>query len=104
MCIRDRGIDVTHAIDRKLDALRAELPVGYRIEVGGPVEESAKGQSSINAQMPIMVVAVLTLLMVQLQSFARVLMVVLTAPLGLIGVVAALLLFGKPFGLSLIHI
>ncbi|MEN5398658.1 efflux RND transporter permease subunit [Achromobacter xylosoxidans] len=93
-----QGIDVTHAIDRKLDALRAELPVGYRIEVGGPVEESAKGQSSINAQMPIMVVAVLTLLMVQLQSFARVLMVVLTAPLGLIGVVAALLLFGKPFG------
>ncbi|CUJ12763.1 efflux RND transporter permease subunit [Achromobacter xylosoxidans] len=93
-----QGIDVTHAIDRKLDALRAELPVGYRIEVGGPVEESAKGQSSINAQMPIMIVAVLTLLMVQLQSFARVLMVVLTAPLGLIGVVAALLLFGKPFG------
>ncbi|WP_445658378.1 efflux RND transporter permease subunit [Achromobacter sp. NCFB-sbj8-Ac1-l] len=93
-----QGIDVTHAIDKKLNALRAELPVGYRIEVGGPVEESAKGQSSINAQMPIMVVAVLTLLMVQLQSFARVLMVVLTAPLGLIGVVAALLLFGKPFG------
>ncbi|CAB3823108.1 efflux RND transporter permease subunit [Achromobacter deleyi] len=93
-----QGIDVTHAIDKKLNALRAELPVGYRIEVGGPVEESGKGQSSINAQMPIMVVAVLTLLMVQLQSFARVLMVVLTAPLGLIGVVAALLLFGKPFG------
>ena len=93
-----QGIDVTHAIDKKLNALRAELPVGYRIEVGGPVEESGKGQSSINAQMPIMVVAVLTLLMVQLQSFARVLMVVLTAPLGLIGVVPALLLFGKPFG------
>ena len=93
-----QGIDVTHAIDTKLDAIRAELPVGYRIEVGGPVEESAKGQSSINAQMPLMAVAVLTLLMVQLQSFARVLMVVLTAPLGLIGVVAALLLFGKPFG------
>ena len=93
-----QGIDVTHAIDRKLDALRAELPVGFRIEVGGPVEESAKGQTSINAQMPLMAVAVLTLLMVQLQSFSRVLMVVLTAPLGLIGVVAALLLFGKPFG------
>ncbi|MBO1018020.1 efflux RND transporter permease subunit [Achromobacter sp. SD115] len=93
-----QGIDVTHAIDAKLKTLRAELPVGYRIEVGGPVEESAKGQSSINAQMPLMAVAVLTLLMLQLQSFARVLMVVLTAPLGLIGVVAALLLFGKPFG------
>jgi len=93
-----QGIDVTRAIDKKLNTLRAELPVGFRIEVGGPVEESAKGQTSINAQMPLMAVAVLTLLMVQLQSFARVLMVVLTAPLGLIGVVAALLLFGKPFG------
>jgi len=93
-----QGIDVTRAIDARLDALRAELPVGYRIEVGGPVEESGKGQSSINAQMPLMAIAVLTLLMVQLQSFARVLMVVLTAPLGLIGVVAALLMFGKPFG------
>lgn len=93
-----QGIDVTRAIDAKLNILRAGLPVGYRIEVGGPVEESAKGQSSINAQMPLMAVAVLTLLMLQLQSFARVLMVVLTAPLGLIGVVAALLLFGKPFG------
>ncbi|MGS1006926.1 efflux RND transporter permease subunit [Achromobacter anxifer] len=93
-----QGIDVTRAIDAKLNALRAGLPVGYRVEVGGPVEESGKGQSSINAQMPLMAVAVLTLLMLQLQSFARVLMVVLTAPLGLIGVVAALLLFGKPFG------
>jgi multidrug efflux pump subunit AcrB len=93
-----QGIDVTRAIDAKLDTLRAGLPVGYRIEVGGPVEESGKGQSSINAQMPLMAIAVLTLLMVQLQSFARVLMVVLTAPLGLIGVVAALLMFGKPFG------
>jgi len=93
-----QGIDVTRAIDAKLNTLRTGLPVGYRVEVGGPVEESAKGQSSINAQMPLMAVAVLTLLMLQLQSFARVLMVVLTAPLGLIGVVAALLLFGKPFG------
>src|SRR6202022_2638715 len=53
---------------------------------------------SINVQMPLLVVAVLVLLMVQLQSFSRVLMVVLTAPLGLIGVVAALLLFRMPFG------
>ncbi|SAL83872.1 acriflavin resistance protein [Caballeronia terrestris] len=93
-----QGIDVTNAINKKLDALRPTLPVGYRIEVGGPVEENAKGQTSINAQMPIMVIVVLTLLMIQLQSFARVMMVVLTAPLGLIGVVAALLAFGKPFG------
>jgi multidrug efflux pump len=93
-----QGIDVTHAIEKKLDTLRASLPVGYRIEVGGPVEESGKGQTSINAQMPIMAIVVLTLLMIQLQSFARVMMVVLTAPLGLIGVVIALLLFNKPFG------
>ncbi|GAA4330825.1 efflux RND transporter permease subunit [Pigmentiphaga soli] len=93
-----QGIDVTGAIDRKLDAIRGTLPVGYRIEVGGPVEENAKGQSSINAQMPIMVIAVLTLLMIQLQSFARVMLVVLTAPLGMIGVVGALLLLGQPFG------
>ncbi|WP_323118682.1 efflux RND transporter permease subunit [Burkholderia alba] len=93
-----QGIDVTHAIDKSLDALRAQLPVGYRIEIGGSVEESAKAQASINAQMPLMVIAVLTLLMIQLQSFSRVLMVVLTAPLGLIGVVGTLLLFGQPFG------
>ncbi|MGG1943570.1 efflux RND transporter permease subunit [Trinickia sp. NRRL B-1857] len=93
-----QGIDVTHDLDRALAPVRASLPLGYRIEVGGSVEESAKGQSSINAQMPLMAIAVLTLLMIQLQSFARVLMVVLTAPLGLIGVVLTLLLFGKPFG------
>ena len=93
-----QGIDVTRDVDRALAPIRASLPLGYRIEVGGSVEESAKGQASINAQMPIMIIAVLVLLMIQLQSFARVLMVVLTAPLGLIGVVATLLLFGKPFG------
>ncbi len=93
-----QGIDVTHDLERKLQTLRATLPEGYRIEVGGSVEESAKGQSSIAAQLPVLVIAVLTLLMIQLQSFARVMMVVLTAPLGLIGVVLALLAFGKPFG------
>jgi multidrug efflux pump len=93
-----QGIDVTHAVDKALSQIRGTLPVGYRIEIGGSVEESGKGQTSINAQIPIMVIAVLTLLMIQLQSFARVLMVVLTAPLGLIGVVITLLLFGQPFG------
>ena len=93
-----QGIDVTNDVNRKLDALRGELPVGYRIDVGGPVEENAKAQSSISAQMPLMIIAVLLLLMVQLQSFGRTLMVVMTAPLGLIGVVGALLLFGQPFG------
>jgi multidrug efflux pump subunit AcrB len=93
-----QGIDVTMRVDKALAMLRQELPVGYSIEIGGAVEENAKAQKSINVQMPVLLVAVLVLLMVQLQSISRVLMVVLTAPLGLIGVVAALLLFQKPFG------
>ncbi|MGF6637504.1 efflux RND transporter permease subunit [Paraburkholderia sp. MM6662-R1] len=93
-----QGIDVTHDIERALAAETARLPVGYRIQVGGAVEESVKGQTSINAEMPLMIIAVLLLLMIQLKNFARTFIVVLTAPLGLIGVVAALLLFGKPFG------
>jgi multidrug efflux pump subunit AcrB len=93
-----QGIDVTHGIYARLASLRHLLPTGYRIDIGGAVEENGKAQASIIAQLPLMVIAVLTLLMLQLQSFSRVLMVVLTAPLGLIGVVPALLLFGKPFG------
>jgi multidrug efflux pump subunit AcrB len=91
-------IDVSAQLDARLDGIRARLPFGYHIAMGGSIEENGKAQGSINAQMPVMVLVVLTLLMIQLQSFSRVLMVVLTAPLGLIGVVAALLLFGKPFG------
>nr|WP_233883761.1 efflux RND transporter permease subunit [Paraburkholderia flagellata] len=93
-----QGIDVTHALDRKLESIKQALPPGYHIEVGGSVEESAKGQASIFAQLPVLAIAVLTLLMIQLQSLTRVLMVVLTAPLGLIGVVIALLVFRQPFG------
>jgi multidrug efflux pump len=93
-----QGIDVTSKVDAALAGLRKQLPVGYRVEIGGSVEESGKAQASINAQMPLLLVAVLVLLMVQLQSFSRVLLVVLTAPLGLIGVVMALLLFHMPFG------
>ena len=93
-----QGIDVTSRIDQALATLRRQLPGGYRIEIGGAVEENGKAQASIVAQMPLLVIAVLVFLMVQLQSFSRVLMVVLTAPLGLIGVVIALLLFRMPFG------
>ena len=93
-----QGIDVTNRLDRALAHLHAQLPVGYRVEIGGSVEENQKAQSSINVQMPLLVVAVFTFLMIQLQSFSRVLMVVLTAPLGLIGVVGALLAFHMPFG------
>jgi multidrug efflux pump subunit AcrB len=92
------GIDVTNAIDAKLADLRAGLPIGYRIEVGGAVENNAKAQASINVQMPVMLFVVFTLLMIQLQSFSRSVMVMLTAPLGLIGVSGALLLSHKPFG------
>jgi multidrug efflux pump subunit AcrB len=93
-----QGLDVTNAIDKQLDGIRSHLPVGYRVEVGGAVEENGKAQGSINAQMPLMVIAVLTLLMIQLQSVSRTFMVVLTAPLGLIGVIGSLLLFRQPFG------
>jgi multidrug efflux pump len=93
-----QAIDVTGRIDKALAPVRQKLPVGYRVQIGGAVEENAKAQASINAQMPVLLVAVLALLMVQLQSFSRVLIVVLTAPLGLIGVVIALLLFRMPFG------
>jgi multidrug efflux pump len=76
----------------------AGLPLGYRLEVGGAVEESSKGGSSVAAGVPLFILVVLTVLMFQLQSFSRTFLVLLTAPLGLIGVTAFLLLFGKPFG------
>ncbi|MCP3671667.1 MAG: efflux RND transporter permease subunit [Gammaproteobacteria bacterium] len=90
--------DVSRRIDPLLDQIRTDLPPGYRIEMGGTVEVSAENEEPIAAAMPIMILAVFTLLMVQLQSFQRSLMVMLTAPLGLIGVVAALLMFNAPFG------
>jgi multidrug efflux pump subunit AcrB len=89
---------VTAQIDPQLDPLRARLPPGFRIEAGGATEESAKGENSIKAVMPLMLVSVITLLMIQLQSVGRMLLVLLTAPLGLIGVALALLLFDVPFG------
>jgi len=89
---------VTAQLMPKMEELRAALPPGYRLEAGGVVEDAAKGQKSIMAGMPLFFFTVLTLLMIQLHSFQRVIMVVLTAPLGLIGVALALLVFGKPFG------
>jgi multidrug efflux pump len=90
--------DVAMAIDKQLAELRARLPVGYRIEIGGSLEESGRAQESINAGMLMMLAVVLAILMIQLQSFSRTFMVLLTAPLGLIGVALALLLFRQPFG------
>jgi len=85
-------------ISPTLDPIRAELPDGYLLEVGGTVEDSAKGQNSVNAGIPLFLVVVMTLLMIQLRSFSRMAMVFLTAPLGLIGVTLFLLVFHKPFG------
>jgi multidrug efflux pump len=89
---------VSVQLDRQFDELRAKLPSGYRIEMGGSIEESGKGEKAIAAVMPLMLVGVITLLMMQLQSISRTVMVLLTAPLGLIGVALALLVFRVPFG------
>ncbi|OEC38775.1 multidrug transporter AcrB [Pseudomonas sp. 1D4] len=85
-------------IQPTLEPIRAELPSGYLLEVGGTVEDSARGQKSVNAGVPLFIVVVLTLLMLQLKSFSRSAMVFLTAPLGLIGVTLFLLVFRQPFG------
>ncbi len=89
---------VSQQVEDKLTSLKASLPLGVNIETGGAVEESAKGGASVAAGFPLFLIAVLTILMVQLQSFSRVFLVLLTAPLGLIGVTVALLVFDKPFG------
>ncbi|RIZ66881.1 MAG: efflux RND transporter permease subunit [Methylococcales bacterium] len=89
---------VSSQIDQQLTDIKASLPTGISIETGGAVEESAKGGASVAAGFPLFLIAVLTILMMQLQSFSRVFLVILTAPLGLIGVTLALLLFDKPFG------
>ena len=89
---------VVSELNDSIEKIRADLPSGYLVEVGGTVEESARGQSSVNAGMPLFLAVVFTLLMIQLKSISRSLIVFLTAPLGLIGVVLFLLLFNKPFG------
>ncbi|WP_434458358.1 efflux RND transporter permease subunit [Stutzerimonas urumqiensis] len=85
-------------IQPTLEPIRAQLPSGYLLEAGGTVEDSARGQASVNAGIPLFVVVVLTLLMIQLRSFSRTLMVFITAPLGLIGVTLFLLILRQPFG------
>ncbi|QCO16577.1 efflux RND transporter permease subunit (plasmid) [Azospirillum brasilense] len=81
-----------------VDELRRSLPPGYSIEAGGTVENSAKGMASITAVFPIMIFVMLPILMIQLQSFQKLFLVISVAPLGLIGVVAALLPTGTPLG------
>ncbi|OWY37964.1 multidrug transporter AcrB [Xenophilus sp. AP218F] len=93
-----QGADVSAQLWPKLQQLQNGLPMGYHIEMGGTMESSGKSQRAIAAVAPLMIVVVLTLLMLQLQSFQRTLMVVLTAPLGMIGVTLTLILFQAPFG------
>jgi multidrug efflux pump len=89
---------VSAQLNPKVAELAARLPEGYRIENGGATEEAAKANASIFAVFPVMGILMLTVLMAQLQSFPRMFLVVLIAPLGLIGVVIFLLAFNAPFG------
>ena len=90
--------DVTNEIWPKLKQIRDSLEPAYRIEIGGAIEESEKGNASIFALFPVMIAAMLTLLMIQLQSFSRLALVFLTAPLGIIGASLGLNVADKPFG------
>lgn len=90
--------DVSKQIEPMLNDLRKMLPIGYSIETGGTIEESAKADAAIQSVMPVMLLLWVIFLMLQLQSFSRMFMVVLTAPLGMIGVSLALLITRAPFG------
>lgn len=93
-----RAPDVSTAIDAKLADIRAKLPEGYRIEAGGAMEDSDKAQDSITEILPLMSFLIITLLMLQLKRYRQVILALLTAPLGIIGVTASLLIFNVPFG------
>ncbi|SDS77514.1 multidrug efflux pump [Halopseudomonas litoralis] len=94
----DQPATLVQQIMPTLDPIRAELPSGYQFEVGGTVEDAGRGQQSIMDGIPLFVLVVMTLLMLQLRSISRSIMVFLTAPLGLIGVTVFLLAFREPFG------
>jgi multidrug efflux pump len=93
-----QGATVTAQVWPELQKLKARMPPGYTIEVAGAVEESSKGSGSIAAGAPLMLFIMFTLLMLQLHSFSRAVLVFLTGPLGLMGVAGALILLGRPFG------
>jgi multidrug efflux pump subunit AcrB len=89
---------VSSQIAPAVDKIRADLPVGYTIEAGGSAESSANSSAPILDAVPIMLFLMATILMMQLQKFSRLFLVVAIAPLALIGVVAALLITGRPLG------
>jgi len=90
--------DVTNEVLPKLKSIEAALPYGYRIETGGAIEESVKANSALMVVYPVMAIAMLLLLMIQLQSFSRLALVLVTAPLGVIGATGALLVSNRAFG------
>jgi multidrug efflux pump subunit AcrB len=90
--------DVSMQIDREIAGLRAKLPPGYRIDLGGSIEESNKANGALFSMFPIMILVMLTVLMAQVQSFRKMLLIFGIAPLGIIGAVASLHLFQAPFG------
>src|SRR5262249_54712034 len=89
---------VAQALQDKIGEVNRALPQGYHIALGGTVEESALSQASVAAVVPMMLLLMMIILMVQLQSFQRLFLVLSVAPLGLVGVVAALLAANKPLG------
>ena len=89
---------VVAALAPTVTKFEAGLPSGYHVAMGGTVEESAQSQASVFAVVPLMLLITVTFLMIQLQSFSRLFLVLSVAPMGLIGVVAALLLVNKPLG------
>jgi multidrug efflux pump len=89
---------IVQQLSGPVDEFKRALPAGYRIETGGPVEESVKSQGPIAAIVPLMLFVMATILMIQLQSFQRLFMVIAVAPLGLIGVIAAMLPSRSPMG------
>ncbi|MDD3266157.1 MAG: efflux RND transporter permease subunit [Burkholderiales bacterium] len=93
-----QGNDVTMDIYPKLQELEKTLPLGYHIEIGGSLESSGKAQDAINAVIPLMIITIMTLLMLQLRSFKRSMLVIATAPLGIIGVTLSLIILNAPFG------
>ena len=93
-----QGPTVTKALEPQIRALRERMPAGYDIEVAGALAESSKGQGSIAAGVPVMLFIIFTLLMLQLHSMSRAMLVFLTGPMGIAGVAAALLLFDRPMG------
>ena len=90
--------DATMAVWQALQPVRAALPAGYQLSIGGSIEQSEKADASIQKLQPLMVGLMLIFIMLQMRSFSGMFMVVATAPLGLIGAVMALLLFSQPFG------